>query len=333
MFSAADARSIVALVAHSVEHLDPRNVSVLDTNGRLLSGTEGVEADVSGQLAYRTHVEADLSAKAESILTQMLGPGRAVVRVTADVDFTELQRKETRFDPDSKVKLSETIHTESTAGGNRAAVGRPGTAENLDPLAFNRGGSQGSNKVESIETQYENARTENTVREAPGRIRRLTVAAVVQLPAAPDPAAASSETPAVAAVTREQVERIVKQAVGFDATRNDQIEVIESVLTGNEGLQMLPVTGTGWDQYEPLIRNLSLGIAAIVALILGMMVIRRMKPIVVETESREALPTETVFRLAELSQQAKENPEAVASVVRSWLDQNEPIEQREKKAG
>lgn len=327
LFSATDARSIVSLIAHSVENLDPENVSVLDTSGRLLSTAQGMEADVTGQLSFRNRVESDLSSKAESILTQLLGPGRAVVRVTAEIDFTATQTKEVKYDPEAKVKVSETIHSESSTGGSKSAKGVVGLPpEQMDKLAFKAdgGNSAPSTKVESNTTQYENARTEDTVSRVPGRIMRLTVAAVVQLQ---DPAAAGADgQTAAASVTTEQVEKIIRQAVGFDATRQDEIEVVAAPLVGNLKLLEPVAAPSGLNQYGPLLQNISLGIAAVVALILGLLVIRRMKPIVVETESKEALPADVVLRIANLSEQAEENPEAVASVVRAWLA--EPAENR-----
>jgi flagellar M-ring protein FliF len=316
-FTSADARAVVSLVAHSVESLDPENVSVLDTTGRLLSASQGVDADVTGQLSYRSRIEGDLAAKAETILTQMLGPGRAVVRVTADIDFTETQRKEIKYDPELKVKVSETIHSESHSGGGKSSGGAAGASTNIDPLAFKAGGGSGATKTESNTTTFENAKTEDTVREAPGRIKRLTIAAVVQLP---DAAAAGSNGQSAPPIQQAQVEKIIKQAVGFDSARQDEIEVLVAPLAGNMDLQAPPVAAPGWEQYESLLRNVSLGLASLVALGLGLMVIRRMKPIVVETESKDVLPAESILKLAEIAQQARENPEAVATVIRSWLN-------------
>ncbi|SFI25988.1 flagellar basal-body MS-ring/collar protein FliF [Planctomicrobium piriforme] len=324
VFSGTDARSIASLVAHSVENLTPENVSILDTSGRLLSSSQGLEADVTGQLSYRSRVESDLASKAESILTQMLGPGRAVVRVTADVDFTETQTKETRYDPESKVKVSETVHSESTTGASKSAGAPAGASQNMDSLAFKASGTGSGSKVETNTTTYENAKTEDTVHRVPGKITRLTVAAVVQLPQAAT--TADDQVAAAPVVTREQIEKIIKQAVGFDTARLDEIEVISAPLTGNaELLAPLPAP-SAWEESGPLLKNISLGLASLVALVLGFLVIRRMQPIVVETESKESLPAELVLRKADLSRQALDDPETVATVIRSWLD--EPGEQK-----
>ncbi|WP_437187016.1 flagellar basal-body MS-ring/collar protein FliF [Planctomicrobium sp. SH668] len=320
MFSATDGRAIASLVAHSVENLSPENVSILDTSGRMLtSAMSGMEGDVTGQLSYRSRVEADLASKAEAILTQMLGAGRAVVRVTADIDFTDTKTKETKYDPDAKVKISETIHSESTTGSRqtKGIVGQP--PEQIDQLAFKAGGSSApSTKMESNTTQYETAKTEDTVHKAPGRINRLTIAAVVQLP---ESAADAGSTGAAQAptITSMQIEKIIKQAVGFDANRMDEIEVLSAPLTGNAHMINPVIAVPGWEKYAPLLQNISLGLGALVSLFLGVLVIRRMQPVVVETGNPDAIPPEVVLKKAELAQRAIQNPEAVAEVIRAWL--------------
>jgi flagellar M-ring protein FliF len=327
-FSGSDARSIISLVAHSVEKLTSENVTVLDTEGRLLSSPHGMEADVSGQLNYRTRLEADLAGKAETMLTQMLGPGRAVVRVTADVDFTELQRTQTTYDPDTKVKIREEIRSESLSGSGPGSSGAAGAGSNVSNLQFQAGGPASNRKLEENTTEYANAETRDSFRELPGRVKRLTVAAVVHL-ADPEQEEAAAAGPLI---TREQVESIIKQAVGFDAARQDAIEVLAAPLNGFD--EFAPPVGMlpGWEQYAPLIRMASLGIASLVALVLGMMLIRRLKPIVVETSQSDQLPAETILRIRELSEQTKANPEAAASVLRAWLDEPEENETRKKAA-
>lgn len=334
-FSIVDARSIVSLLAHSVERLSPENVSVVDTQGRLLSSAGGVESVVSHQLEYRSQVEATLANKAETILTQMLGPGKAVVRVTADIDFTEVERKETRYDPDGKVKLSENVRTETNSGPVRLAGGPPGRNANDDSkggLEFKPGGGGGNSKVQDSDIKYQNPQTDETRREAPGKIQRITVAVVADLaaPLGPDGKPVASAK----ALSKEQVQQIVESAVGFNTTRGDLISVLDQALAGNTNLIPVAAVPTLWDTYGQLLRTASLGIAAIVALLLGMLVIRRLQPIVVESSTAEDLPRETIFRLAEISQQAREEPERAAAVIRAWLEQSaeETTQERGRRA-
>jgi flagellar M-ring protein FliF len=312
-----DAAAIVSLVAHAVEGLDPDQVTVMDTQGHLLSAREPVDGDVAAQLEYRRRLEADLAIKAETLLAQMLGAGKAVVRVTADLDFNERQTERKTYDPDGKVKVTEKIESESTPGAaprTIAQAGPPGTTSNVTPAAAGSGSSSGG-KSERSETTYANAETVERNREVPGRLVRLTVAAVVQLtdPAADGKTAASTSV----SVDAKQVEQLIRQAVGFDETRNDQISVVTAALAG--AVPDVPeAAGVPWDKYEQLARSASLGLAAVVAFLLGMLTLRRLRPTI--TVAPEGAAGETADqRLAALSMRARENPEAVAQALNAWL--------------
>jgi flagellar M-ring protein FliF len=303
MMNRQDAAAIVALVAHGVEGLSPSQVTVMDTKGRILSSQEPVEGDVAAQLEYRRRVEADLAAKAETLLSEMLGPGRAVVRVTAAIDFTKTQTQKTTFDPSAKVKISETTKSESISGA------KPTVPQKTDAqLTSNSAG--GTTKIEENTTEYDNAKTQDTIQEAPGKLTRLTVAAVVQLPEKP----ADGSAPAI---TSEAVEGLIKQAVGFDLTRSDEITVVESNLVGAVPIEATPA-GIPWAKYEPLIRSASLGLAALVAFVMGWIVLQRFRP-TVTTVAGAPGGEDSADRIASLANRARENPEAVAQALNAWL--------------
>lgn len=322
-FSATDSRAIVSLVSHAVENLSPEDTIIVDTEGHVLSENEALGGDVSGQLEYRRMLETNLASKAEAMLTALLGHGKAIVRVSADIDFTEKNTARTSYDPDAKVKARESISTESTRGTKANNAAGAGTASNTGSLTL--GTSNGTESdVETIETEYQNTETVDTIREAPGTVRRLTVAAVVQLPDPPsDPDAAGTEATAAATalVTREQVEKIIRQAVGFDPDRNDEIEVLASKMTGVPNL-LVPL---GWTDslrdLAPFAGSASLLTASVIALFLGLTLMRRLKPVVVEIDGRESLDAETRARLADISDEIRRHPEAVSTVLAGWLNQ------------
>ena len=337
-FSGGDASAIVSMVAHSVENLLPENVTVLSTDGRLLSSPAGIEADVSGQLEFRTMLESNLAAKAENLLIPLLGIGNATVRVTADVDFTETERTQKTIDPESKAKISEELRTESVTGANKVALGPPGTSSNLnvgtDAFAPAESGSQ---EKEEINTTYQYDQTTNLVREAPGKIQRLTVAAVVQLPTdsvepADSAALGNVATTQTAAITSEQIEKIIRNAVGFDEARGDDIQVVVGTMAGVPDLS--PPIGflDNLDQYVPLVRAASLGMAALSALIFGTIALRKFQPVVIQSAPENSLSPEAVERLNTLSAQMQEHPEAVTTVLATWLDQKEAENPTQRRA-
>lgn len=310
-FTGGDAEAVVSLVSHSIEGLNPADVTLMDTNGRLLSSHQQGGADVSGQLEYVSRLESHLASKAEVLLAQMLGAGRSMVRVTADVDFTRSERQETTYDPSTKVKLSETIKSESHSGVTAGPAGGPaGTSSNFGAKASGSGGS--TTKIEENTTQYANTEIRDTVKETPGRIKRLTVAAIVDLSAA--------EGDNAPTITTVEVESLIKQAVGFDEYRNDVINVVSATLAGAPDLS-LPVAPV-WEQYAPLIRNLSVGLAAVLMFVMGLLLLRRLRPVVVQASDADS-SEESIRRLAELSIRARENPDLVAKVLENWLDDDE----------
>lgn len=315
--TARDANSIVSLVSHGVEGLRAEDVSVMDTEGRLLTDTTNAgDGDVAGQLEYRRRFETELSSKAETMLGEMLGAGRSIVRVTADIDFTATETQQTTFDPDGKVKVSETTRSESTSGKS-SPTGGAGVSGNLPQSASQGSGNSGTvSKVEENETTYANAETKNTIREAPGKVRRITVAAVVDLTPPDGAAAATANTPAV---TQADVERILKQAVGFDARRTDEVEVLVSKIASVPAAPDAAVPPVDWQGWT---RTASLGVGAIVALVVSWLSLRRRQAapaITAAAVPAAPLPVAMAQRVHQLSEQAMRNPKAAAAVLQAWL--------------
>jgi flagellar M-ring protein FliF len=178
-FDRQQAAAVVSMVAHAVEGLDPNNVSITDTSGHILSEqTSPLGSDIARQFEYQQRIETELASKAETMLSQLLGPGRAVVRVAAEVDFTQTTRKETTYDPDAKVKMYEKITTNSSKSQPTGVSG--GTASNVTPSVSEVAtGAPTSQDDETIETEYLNSQTDTTIAEAAGRVQRLTISAAV----------------------------------------------------------------------------------------------------------------------------------------------------------
>jgi flagellar M-ring protein FliF len=266
-------------------------------------------------------LEADLASRAELMLAQMLGYGRAMVRVTADLDFTRTSRKSITYDPEMKVKRSERTKTVSRTTPRTDPLGPAGTPSNLTVASSNATPTKTqSEKEEENETEYETPQTVDDISEAVGTIKRLTVAVMADLDSQPTSGQNASGT---TAVTKEQVEAIVKQAVGFDEQRTDQIEVLVTKLAGVPALDPSEVPSTPfWDRYSSLIRNASLGLASLVALVLGLLILRRLQPAPAPTHSAEAPQAERARQIVDLATQASANPEVVGRIIRAWLKQS-----------
>ncbi len=101
---------ILHLVAASVEGLSPENVTVIDSRGNVLSKqweTGSAMGLSANQLDLQEKVEAHLQNKAESMLSTVLGMGKSIVRISADLNFQKIDRTNERYDPDNIAILSE----------------------------------------------------------------------------------------------------------------------------------------------------------------------------------------------------------------------------------
>ena len=104
-----------------------------------------------------------------------------MVRVSADLDFTQQERTETTYDPQLKVRTQEDIRTFQKTGTQLQPGGVAGTSSNLGGGRAAAPGVPSKETEESNTTYYENAKTVDTIKEAPGKIKRLTIAVMADL--------------------------------------------------------------------------------------------------------------------------------------------------------
>jgi len=216
---------IVHLVSSAVEGLKPNHVTVVDTNGNLLSegGDESTGLDPrlsASQLRLKRDHEQQMEKNIQSMLERVLGANKAIVRVNTKINFDRRESSSTVYQPlgstGNGILLSEQKLEESYAGGSGATGGVVGAGANLRP-----GGGpttaaaeeRGYRRSEAT-SKYEVSKTTEHVVKAPGDVERISVAVMV------DGKVDASKIPAI--------RRAVETASGFDRARNDRITV-ESV--------------------------------------------------------------------------------------------------------
>jgi flagellar M-ring protein FliF len=202
-------QGIIHLVASSVEGLEPGNVTIIDSRGTLLSDTEkshSLTAKTGTQYELQQKVESYLVEKAQSMLEGVVGIGNARVQVTAELDFRQVERTLEQYDPDKTVVRSEQITEEKNV-----------TKDSSQP-------STRSNTV----TNYEINKTIEHIIENVGGIKRLSVAAVVNsVPVSQNrDGQMVTEYQSRKPEEMDQLREIVKRAVGYDSTRNDEVSVV-----------------------------------------------------------------------------------------------------------
>ncbi|HEY0455451.1 MAG TPA: flagellar basal-body MS-ring/collar protein FliF [Verrucomicrobiae bacterium] len=229
--------SIRFLVANAVEGLQANMVSVVDNRGNVLS--ENSENDsigglTSSQLAARRNLEQYLGKKAEGMLEAVLGPGQAVVRVSAEINLDSLVRTEEKFDPDGQVARSTTLTDETTDTSSASSSGGiPGITASL-AIETNNAAPSNSSKMKKKVTnsQYEINKIVNNVTQLAGGVKRLSAAVLVAARFE-----GTGEARKLAARTPEELEklrRIVQNALGIQVngdTRKDEITLEEMPFT------------------------------------------------------------------------------------------------------
>ena len=268
------ASAIVHLVASSVPHLAPKNVTLIDQYGRLLSTGDQAPADAqaASQFKYSRRLEETFKSRIEDLLTPLVGPGRVRAQVVADVDFTIAEETRESFDPARTVVRSEQITESDQSGDGFVAAGVPGALSNQPPAATadataadEAGQTETRNRSRDSIRNYEVDRTISHVRPQAGTIRRLSVAVLVD--ATPIDGADGQ-----ASMTPEDIDRytaLVKEAVGFDEARGDTVVVIHEAFRDVD-----PVADAEspafWD--KPILRDVAkqiLGAALVLAIAFG----------------------------------------------------------------
>ncbi|HVW74008.1 MAG TPA: flagellar basal-body MS-ring/collar protein FliF [Rhizomicrobium sp.] len=215
--------AIQHLVAAAVAGLSPDRVAIVDDRGNLLAGGDdksGPDALARNQDEDTTNYENGLRSRIESIVASVVGPNHVQVQVAADINYNHTQTTSEDYNPDSKVvRSTQTIEQNSsnTSGGSNAV-----SVANALPGGQASGGDSSKDTSGRTEetTNYEISKKVTTSTVDGGDVKKLSVAVVVD--GSGDTAAAyKPRTPEEMA----KITALVKSAMGFDATRGDQVQV------------------------------------------------------------------------------------------------------------
>lgn len=234
--SEAQVRGIVHLVSSSVESLATDRVTVVDGRGRMLAPASDGSVDPAqpaGTGEYQARLERELARRVEAILTPVVGVGRVVAQVRADLDWTQTEQTEERFDPASQVERSEQRTVETDEDGSALAGGAPGAASNVpgagDGASVGGGASRRSSRT-SETINYEVSKTVRRSVEPSGTLKRLTVAVLLDGRSTAEGGFQPWEEPAL-----RDFESLAKRAVGFSDDRGDQLTIANAAFQGFDG--------------------------------------------------------------------------------------------------
>ena len=242
---------IIHLVASSIPDLEASKVSVVDQGGKLLSNQGGEDNDfgyTAEQFRIAQQLEDSLNGRIESILEPILGPGAVRAQVTADLDFTRVESTSEQYSPETIMRSEQT--TEDLMLASNAAEGVPGALTDQPPgaaeITADPPGEGANEVVPAVPTResrkstrnFEMDKTISHVREVPGKLRRLSVAVVVDY--------ITDEEGNRAALEQERLDEItalVREAVGFDGARGDTVSVINSPFVVPAPMEEIPEPG------------------------------------------------------------------------------------------
>jgi flagellar M-ring protein FliF len=193
---------IVHLVASSVEGLDPSNVTIVSSSGEVLfvggdSNSPGMLS--SSQFEMTQNVEKYFEGKIQGMMDGVLGPGKAIVRVSLDLNFDQINTEKETFDPETVLRSEQTTKVE--------------------------GGEGGSNREETV-SNYEVSKTVSKIISEVGDIKRMTVALVVDgsYKASEEEEGAKTYTPR-SEEELQKIEDLVKDCVNYNEERGDEVKI------------------------------------------------------------------------------------------------------------
>lgn len=228
----AQIRAIRNLAAGAVPGLDPDQVTILDTTGRLLAAASDTGSGISGGMSSderRAQIEEELRRKVLAQLEPVVGEGAARVQISADVDFNRVTRSSEIYDPDGRVvrgtRTVEESNSERIRGRQEAVTVEQNLPDNDD--AGENGPTEDVNGSRLEETvNYEISKTTQTEIIEGGTVQRLSIAVAIDHMAQTAAAGGPVEYTARTLEEMRQLTALVRSAVGYDEARGDVVEVV-----------------------------------------------------------------------------------------------------------
>lgn len=272
--------AIQHLVAAAVAGLEPARVAIVDDRGNLLAGgdgKDGQDATAAEQDQQTADFEDRMRQRIESIVASVVGPGHVRVQIAADMNYNHMSETSETYDPDGKVVRS-TQNVETSSSDSQPGAANAVSVANALPGGQQQSETKDSSKSSSTRneetTNYEISKTVRTQTQEGGDVKHLSVAVVVDGTLTPAASGEAKYTPR-SAKEMQQIESLVKSAIGFDKARGDQVEVVNMAFarmdTGPVAPEPRPLLGLDSGYWFKIIEAAILSLAA---LLIGLFVAR-----------------------------------------------------------
>ncbi|MGQ9847465.1 MAG: flagellar basal-body MS-ring/collar protein FliF, partial [Bacteroidales bacterium] len=224
--SSSQVEGIVHLISCAVEGLEPGNITVLDNTGKMLSKKQdqsSIGQLTSSQLEYQRNIEEGLKRKVQSMLEEVLGPNKAIARVTANIDFQQVDILEETYDP-KPIPRSEQKTLEKSSSNNGSI--EKGNTSYEGKASFSAGLiSDRQSELRNYEVSKINKRIKNPI----GVIKKISAAVIVDGTYAESIDSNGNRIRKYSPRSQEEMkglENLVKKAIGYEEQRGDQVEII-----------------------------------------------------------------------------------------------------------
>lgn len=321
---------IVHLVSSSVEGMQPQNVTIIDNMGNLLSKPVDVAEMVdSKKLEYQKSVDRDYEGRLQSMLEGIIGRGKAIVRVATKIDFTQVERTEEKFDPDTIAVRNEQRTQEKSVGATQGGI--PGVLSNQPgQQPATTAGSPSTSQKQSENINYEVSRSVSKIIQPRGEVKSISVAVLVD-------GTYKKEKGKKVYVPRteddmKKYKEIIMAAIGYNKERGDQV-IVENV-PFEAAIEELPPEKIDFVKLALSLLKFIIPLVVIVLLILFVIkpVIETLKAPVISKVPEEAIPTapppvpgaeiapEEVMK-EEVTEMIKKEPRRAAMILKEWLSE------------
>ena len=348
---------IIHLVSSSVADMPAKNVTVLDQSGSLLSSVkEGSDTSLDAtQIKYVRQIEQDYIKRIEAIVSPLVGPENVHAQMTADIDFSQAEQTAETFGPNqppNQAALRSQQTVESRNGGAQNPAGVPGALSNQPPIpatapivtpasaVVEATGGAGANLHKESTTNYEVDRTIRYTKLPVGSIKRLSAAVIVNNRTITDKAGKATSKP-LSDSEKAQIEALVKEAMGFNASRGDTLNVLNSEFNTEKETPVVEIPL--WKQPEMIALGKDLMRYLIIAGIGVYLLFGVIRPAIKSIEKARKKAEEERLReveaakaampfnaagddhaaynssLSSVKQLAQNDPKVVAAVVKEWV--------------
>lgn len=252
--------AVTHMVASSVPNLSNKDVTIVDQKGNLLTGSDRDQglAMSDTQMKYTQKLEQNYIRRIEGILSPIVGLNGVRAQVVAEVDFTMTEQTHESYNPDTVVMRSEQLQEQSRTGSAGEALGIPGALTNQPPVAGTTTETAvegnditnservmpGSSSKQSTRN-FELDRTISHTRVAPGSVRKLSVAVLID----ERRTTGSDETTPLSEAEMTRINALIMDAIGFNQARGDSLNVVNAAFLSipeQEALPEVPIWEQAW---------------------------------------------------------------------------------------